>query len=104
MAEQIALTHHEWWDGSGYLAGMRGDEIPLAGRIVAVADVFDALIHDRPYKGAMPLDRALEEIRGLRGKQFDPGVVEAFEALDHEQLLAPVGADLASPERVAAGA
>jgi putative two-component system response regulator len=87
VAERIALTHHEWWDGSGYLAGMRGDEIPLAGRIVAIADVFDALTHDRPYKHAMALDQALAEIRSLSGRQFDPQVVEAFEALPHADLL-----------------
>jgi putative two-component system response regulator len=87
VAERIALTHHEWWDGSGYLAGMRGDEIPLAGRIVAIADVFDALTHDRPYKQAIPLDPALAEIRSLSGRQFDPQVVEAFEALPHADLL-----------------
>jgi cyclic di-GMP phosphodiesterase len=61
-----------------------------AGRIVAVADVFDALTHDRPYKGAAPLDEALAEISGLSGRQFDPDVVAAFEQLDHETLLAPV--------------
>jgi putative two-component system response regulator len=87
VAEHIALTHHEWWDGSGYLSGLRGDEIPLPGRIVAIADVFDALTHDRPYKRAMPLELALEEIRSLRGRQFDPRVVEAFDTLPHEELL-----------------
>jgi putative two-component system response regulator len=92
VAEQVALTHHEWWDGSGYVAGMRGEEIPLAGRIVAVADVFDALTTDRPYKGAMGLDEALDEIASLRGTQFDPDVVDAFGTLDHSELLAPVGA------------
>jgi putative two-component system response regulator len=97
VAERIALTHHEWWDGSGYLEGLRGDEIPLAGRIVAIADVFDALTHDRPYKTAIPLELALAEIRSLRGRQFDPRVVEAFEALPHEQLL-----DLRPPAAAAA--
>jgi putative two-component system response regulator len=92
VAEEVALTHHEWWDGSGYRAGLRADEIPLAGRIVAVADVFDALTHDRPYKAAAPLDEALEEIRSLSGRQFDPSVVAAFEQLDHQTLLAPVEA------------
>jgi len=90
VAEQVALTHHEWWDGSGYVSGMQGDEIPLPGRIVAVADVFDALTIDRPYKGALPLDEALDEIGRLRGRQFDPAVVDAFETLDHAELLQPV--------------
>jgi putative two-component system response regulator len=92
VAERVALTHHERWDGTGYVAGMRGEEIPLAGRIVAVADVFDALTNDRPYKAAMPLDEALDEIRRMRGTQFDPDVVDAFAELDHAALLEPVGA------------
>ncbi|HZO58386.1 MAG TPA: HD domain-containing phosphohydrolase [Solirubrobacterales bacterium] len=87
VAESIALTHHEWWDGSGYLSGLRGDEIPLPGRIVAIADVFDALTHDRPYKRALPLEMALDEVRSLRGSQFDPRVVDAFNTLPHEELL-----------------
>ena len=87
VAERIALTHHEWWDGDGYLEGLRGEEIPLPGRIVAIADVFDALTHDRPYKQAVPVDQALSEIRSLSGRQFDPQVVEAFETLPHAELL-----------------
>jgi putative two-component system response regulator len=90
MSAQIALTHHEWWDGGGYLAGLAGADIPVAGRIVAAADVFDALTHDRPYKKAWTVEAALEEIRGLSGRQFDPCVVEAFETLEHAELLAPV--------------
>ena len=92
VAEQVALTHHEWWDGSGYPSGLREVEIPLAGRIVSVADVFDALTHDRPYKTAASVDEALEEIRCLSARQFDPSVVAALEELDHPTLLAPVGA------------
>jgi putative two-component system response regulator len=87
VAESIALTHHEWWDGTGYVSGLRGDEIPLPGRIVAIADVFDALTHDRPYKRALPLEMALEEIHALRGTQFDPRVVDAFDTLPHEELV-----------------
>ena len=78
MAEKIALTHHERWDGSGYALGLKGEEIPLPGRIVAVADVFDALIHDRPYKQAWPTDKAIAEIASQSGKHFDPQVVDAF--------------------------
>lgn len=78
MASTIAASHHERWDGSGYPARLRGERIPLAGRIVAVADVFDALTHDRPYKQAWPAERALEEIGRLAGEQFDPRVVAAF--------------------------
>ena len=77
MAETIALSHHERWDGTGY-AGLAGDDIPLVGRVTAVADVFDALTHDRPYKTAWPVDEAVAEIRSQRGRQFDPQVVEAF--------------------------
>jgi len=80
LAEQIALTHHERWDGSGY-AGLTRENIPLAGRIATVADVFDALTHVRPYKGAWPLERALEEVADQRGRQFDPAVVDAFLAV-----------------------
>jgi HD-GYP domain-containing protein (c-di-GMP phosphodiesterase class II) len=78
MAEVIALTHHERWDGSGYPAGLAGEDIPLVGRIVAVADVFDALTHARPYKEAWPVAEAIAEIRGEVGGQFDPAVVNAF--------------------------
>jgi putative two-component system response regulator len=77
LAEQIALTHHERWDGTGYM-GLCGEAIPLAGRIVSVADVFDALISERPYKTAWTQEEALAEIRYQSGRQFDPRVVEAF--------------------------
>jgi putative two-component system response regulator len=81
MAESIALSHHERWDGSGYPYRLAGEEIPLASRIVAVADVFDALTHERPYKQAWTREAALEEIERQRGRQFDPRVVDAFRAL-----------------------
>jgi len=84
--EEIARTHHEWWDGTGYPTGLEGDEIPLFGRIVAVADVFDALTHERPYKAAWPVEEAVAEIGRLRGIQFDPRVVDAFERLDPYRL------------------
>ena len=87
MAEEIILSHHEWWNGHGYPAGLKGSDIPISGRIVAVADVFDALTHDRPYKEAWPLEAALDEIRALSEKQFDPAVVEAHATLDHRKLL-----------------
>jgi HAMP domain-containing protein len=87
MAEQIALTHHERWDGAGYPHALRGTVIPLAARIVAVADVFDALTHERPYKEAWPLSRAVELITHEAGAQFDPDVVAAFLTLDAERLV-----------------
>lgn len=77
LAQRIALTHHERWDGGGY-AGIVGENIPLSGRIVAVADVYDALIHRRPYKEAWDRDRAVAEIKAQSGSQFDPAVVDAF--------------------------
>lgn len=79
MARSIALTHHEKWDGSGYPAGLSGEEIPQAGRIVAVADVFDALTSIRPYKKAWPLDEAVDYIRDNAGTHFDPAIVAQFE-------------------------
>jgi putative two-component system response regulator len=77
LAEEIAFSHHERWDGAGY-AGMRGTDVPLAGRIVAVADVFDALTQQRPYKPAWPVAEAIAEIDRQRERQFDPAVVDAF--------------------------
>jgi putative two-component system response regulator len=77
LAEEIALTHHERWDGTGYI-GLREEAIPIVGRIVSVADVFDALTSERPYKKAWSQQEALEEIRRQSGQQFDPCVVEAF--------------------------
>ncbi len=84
MAAVIAATHHERWDGAGYPRRLAGEEIPLVGRIVAVADVFDALIHDRPYKSAWPLELAIEEIVRGSGTQFDPRVVAAFMSLRND--------------------
>jgi putative two-component system response regulator len=77
---EAALLHHERWDGLGYPCGLRGAEIPLLARIVSVADVFDALVSERSYKPAWPVERAVEEIRGGRGSRFDPDCVDAFEA------------------------
>ncbi len=77
-AEVIALSHHERWDGRGYPQGLKEEEIPLEGRIVAIADVFDALTHERPYKKAWPPAEAQAEIERQSGKQFDPRVVQAF--------------------------
>ncbi len=78
MAEEIARYHHEWWDGSGYPANLSGSAIPLAARITALADVFDALTHIRPYKVAWPIDAALDDIARLKGRQFDPQLTDLF--------------------------
>jgi putative two-component system response regulator len=77
LAEEIAFNHHERWDGNGY-SNICADAIPLAGRIVAVADVFDALTQQRPYKAAWPVGDAMAEIEQQRGHQFDPVLVDAF--------------------------
>jgi len=77
-ARIIALTHHEKWDGSGYPKGLKGEAIPLEGRIVAIADVFDALVSVRPYKAALPLDTALQYFDEQAGRHFDPSLVVAF--------------------------
>jgi putative two-component system response regulator len=88
---EIALTHHERWDGSGYPHGLNGQQIPLSGRIVSVIDVFDALTHARPYKHAWPIDQAVAEITAQRGHQFDPDVVDAFLHLLEQGTLPAVG-------------
>jgi putative two-component system response regulator len=90
MAEEIARSHHESWDGKGYPAGLANTEIPMSGRLVAVADVFDALTHARPYKTAWTIDAAVAEITRCAGTRFDPEVVAAFLSLTHAYLLAPV--------------
>lgn len=78
MAQEIALTHHEWWNGKGYPSRLSGTDIPLSGRIVAVADAFDAMTSKRPYKDPLPVDAAINEIITCQGNQFDPSVVTAF--------------------------
>jgi HD-GYP domain-containing protein (c-di-GMP phosphodiesterase class II) len=77
-AIDIPHCHHEKWDGTGYPRGMKGEEIPLAARIFAVVDVWDALNSDRPYRTAWPKDKVIDHIRSLSGSHFDPEVVEAF--------------------------
>jgi putative two-component system response regulator len=79
MAEEIANFHHERWDGGG-AQGRRGEGVPLGARIVSVADAFEAITHDRPYRAARSQDEALSELQAEAGKQFDPRVVEAFVA------------------------
>src|SRR6185369_13665671 len=78
MAEEIARFHHEWWDGTGYPGSVSGSGIPLAARITALADVFDALTHKRPYKVAWPIQAALDEIARLKNRQFDPQLADYF--------------------------
>jgi len=78
VAAEIALSHHERFDGTGYPLGLAGREIPIVGRVVAVADVFDALTSERPYKQAWEMARAVEYLRLGRGSHFDPDCVDAF--------------------------
>jgi putative two-component system response regulator len=78
MAKEIALFHHEKWDGSGYPHGLKGEEIPLSARIVAIADVYDALTSDRPYKKAWSIEKTLDLINSETGKHFDPDLVTKF--------------------------
>lgn len=87
MAGRIALTHHERWDGKGYPQGLAREAIPIEGRIVGVADVFDALLSERPYKRAWPYEQAVTEIAAQRGRQFDPDVVDAFLTVTGESEL-----------------
>jgi putative two-component system response regulator len=78
MAERIARSHHERWDGKGYPDGLAGEDIPIEARIVSVVDVIDALSHARPYREAWPIERVLDLIRGGRGAHFDPALVDAL--------------------------
>ena len=82
-AEQVALRHHERWDGAGYPQGLKAEQIPLAARIVAIADVYDALCCSRPYKPPWSVDRAVVEVLEGSGSQFDPDVAAAFARLEH---------------------
>lgn len=78
MARRVSLTHHEKWDGTGYPAGLHGEEIPLEGRIAALCDVYDALVSKRPYKQPWPQEKALDYLRENSGRHFDPKLVDAF--------------------------
>jgi len=78
MAEMIARSHHEWWNGGGYPDGLTGDAIPLPARIVAVADVYDALMHARPYRRAWKRERVIAELQRKMGTHFEPRLVQVF--------------------------
>ena len=87
VARTIIATHHEHWDGNGYPKGLKGEEIPLCGRITAICDVYDALTSDRPYRSAWPTDMAVQYIWQRSGTQFDPNLVEPFLRV----VMQPVG-------------
>jgi putative two-component system response regulator len=91
MAERIALSHHEKWNGRGYPHGLAGEAIPLEARIVGLADFFDALSHNRPYRAAWPMHDVLAEVQRQSGKHFDPAIVAAmFESRCYEAMLEPI--------------
>jgi len=97
-AAEIVLAHQEFFDGTGYSRGLKGEEIPLGARIFTVADALDAMISDQPYRRALPLSHAREEIRRCSGTQFDPKVVEVFLSIPEQHWL-EVRENLASPFR-----
>jgi putative two-component system response regulator len=99
LAKDIVYTHHERWDGSGYPRGLKGEAIPIAGRIIAVVDVYDAMVASRTYRESLPHDQAVSLIKAQRGSHFDPDVVDAFAAVEqqiHEQSVT-LRDDVATP-------
>jgi putative two-component system response regulator len=93
LGAEIALSHHERWDGKGYPRGLSGEAIPVSARIVAVADVFDALTTQRPYKHAWSIQQAVDYIKANAGSHFDPRVVEALQRGLSDVLLAKAAFD-----------
>lgn len=91
LAQTIARSHHERWDGGGYPDGLREAAIPLPARLVALADAFDVLTHDRPYRGAWTHERVRAHISTERGRQFDPQLVDAFLAVDPRSIAGSAG-------------
>ena len=98
-AAEIVLSHQEFFDGTGYPRSLKGEEIPLGARIFAVADALDTMISDQPYRRALPLSHAREEIRRCSGAQFDPKVVEVFFSLP-ESLWVELRKNLRAPFRL----
>src|SRR4029079_8777741 len=104
MAELIARSHHERWDGSGYPDAVQPDEIPLPARICAVCDVFDALLSPRPYKEAWPLADVVRELASLRGTHLDPALVDAFLPIAADLHAECFGAEEEPPSHAGAAA
>jgi putative two-component system response regulator len=98
LAREIALSHNDRWNGTGYPNGLKGSAIPLSGRIVALADVFDALTHDRPYKRAWRLDEAIAEIKRLSGLQFDPQLVSILLSIIDNKGLRGLSENVSHPK------
>ena len=84
----IISAHHEYWDGSGYPHGLRGEEIPIGARIITIVDAYDAMMTDRPYRAALGEDEALRRLRVARGTQFDPELLDIFIGLVEQGLIA----------------
>ena len=99
-AAEIVLAHQEFYDGTGYPRGLRGDQIPLGARIFSVADALDAMISDRPYRSALSMGHAREEIRRCAGSQFDPNIVQVFLSIPEQHWL-ELRETLGSPFRLA---
>jgi len=99
-AAEIVLAHQEFFDGTGYPRGLRGEQIPLGARIFSIADALDAMISDRPYRKALPMSHAREEVRRCAGTQFDPKIVEVFNTIPEEHWL-ELRENLASPFKLA---
>ena len=101
VAASIALCHHEWWDGSGYPRGLRGEDIPLEARIVAVADVFDVLTSHRVHLPALSADAAFVAMTELRGRQFEPRLLDVFGGLlDEAEAIRAANPDRAEEPRI----
>jgi putative two-component system response regulator len=100
LAKEIAYGHQEKWDGSGYPQGLAGDDIPISARLMAVADVYDALISRRVYKAGMPHEKAVEIIRQGRAQHFDPDIVDAF--LELQDNFKDIAASFADNDEVMA--
>jgi HD-GYP domain-containing protein (c-di-GMP phosphodiesterase class II) len=97
MAEEIVFCHHERWDGTGYPRGLAGAQIPLAARIVAIADAYDAATSRRVYKAALSHEDAVADIRGQAGKQFDPNLVDLFLQVESDFQEIALGASREKP-------
>jgi putative two-component system response regulator len=100
LAEQIALHHHEQWDGGGYPSGMAGEDIPLPGRLVMVADVYDALTSERVYREAWPAEKVLTYIREYAGRRFDPEIAALCERPDVRRRLLGIREREAAEQRM----
>ena len=103
LAEKVALSHHERWDGQGYPQGRSGAAIPSAARIVAVADFFDATVHDRVYRKAWPVDQVLAAIAAMSGSAFDPVVAELCSRPEVQEAMVVTTRPLSSPLDPVAG-